>query len=316
MYLEQIKFFLELSNAKLNKDRGFISVNILNLLTKEQLKVPADFDKLLKEKLVAFEQKHYLKDTVVIILSDHGATSYRESDFNRFGILEYYNPFLSIQMPDFLVNTFWGKALKSNKHKMITSFDLHKTLKHIYVLNKYGLDKNAESECQKVFSKSDHYIRPLRGVSLFSEIPAERSCKDALIPVDFCLCEPDINTEISENNFIKETSLTFRTVGQAVVDKLNDKPVELKKLCQAYSILNVHSVKKMPKSYSQEKLMYEIQLSVEPGPSTFNTDIEVKGSTIFVGQIIRENGYGIESSCLTNGYDTLRYQCFCKQKYK
>ncbi len=56
--------------------------------------------------------------------------------------------------------------------------------------------------------------------------------------------------------------MTFRTVEKAVVDKLNYKPVEIKKLCQAYSILNVHSVKKIPKS--QEKLMYEIQLSVEP----------------------------------------------------
>lgn len=310
IYLTQIRDFLELANSKTNEGRGFISINIFKLLTQSQFEVAPDFDRFLRDSLIAFEKKGWLKNTVIFISSDHGGTSYGKADFNKFGVLEYYNPFLGIKMPRSMRHSFWERALKTNRHKMITPFDLHKTLKHIYALNKYGFNHKA-TECRRIFEKSNVQIRPLRGISLFSEMPVDRSCEEALIPIDFCTCDPGVNVQISEAEFQTETKLTVRDAAQAIVDRLNDKSDELKKLCRSYNLNRVQSVKKLAKKSRQTgRQGFEFRILLEPGASVFKADIEVKRSLVtLVGQIFRENEF--EASCLTNPNEIFKYQCVC-----
>ncbi|EPB78142.1 hypothetical protein ANCCEY_02782 [Ancylostoma ceylanicum] len=113
---------------------------------------------------------------ISIIMGDHG---------NRIGLVQYkYTgrieermPLMAIRLPpDFkkLHPKEYSNFLV-NKYKLTSNFDIHQTLKDI-ALMKYGSTRR---------SSTQNYGR---GISLFDEIPANRSCFEAYIPENFCTC--------------------------------------------------------------------------------------------------------------------------------
>lgn len=307
--MNQIQDFVERMNLPLNKHRHYISVNNLKTVTHDQYEIPPGYDRALKQTLLGFEQKGYLKSTFLMILGDHGGRPlyYHHDNFNRYGGLEYANRFLSLKIPDILKNTTFAANLRANKKKLMSSFDLHKTLKHIFVISKNGLNDRRD-KCRQLFTQHFPSIRVLRGISLLENMPHNRSCEEALIPVGFCTCAS--KTQVDETDFFKETKLKFIHVESFLVDQLNNKTKSLKALCQTYQLKRIQELMRIGKAQK-----YQVLFLAEPGKSLFQAVIKVNSSNQLIelmDRIVRVNKYGSQSDCLTGEQRAYKDQCFCK----
>ena len=118
----------------------------------------ADYDLL---HLLKFLVKNkYDQNTMLVLLGDHGS---RNDDVRNTmqGKLEERLPWLSITLPKWVVEKYpdVGKAMMLNQDILCTPFDVHATLRHVLT---YPTTPKGE-----------------KGRSLFTEVPADRTCKDA-----------------------------------------------------------------------------------------------------------------------------------------
>ena len=303
-------------NLPVNKNHSYISVNLLKRLTHDQYEIPPGFDQHLKRLLMELEQKGHLKNTFLMILGDHGGRPlyYHGDNYKLYGALEYPNRFLSIKIPEVLKNTIFASNLKANKDKLMSSFDLHKTLKHIYMMSKVGVNGQSNN-CRQLFANHFPEVRVLRGVSLFENVPQNRSCEDALIPVGFCTCAFKIPTK--ENKFIKETGLNFQSVGEFLISRLNDKTERLKALCMPYKLNRIGNFMRLNESDDQLKTQkYQAFLMADPGNSLFEAVVEINSNKeiALVDKIVRISRYGSQSDCLIGGDRAFKDRCFCQKK--
>ena len=174
-------------NLKENQNKNYFSSNLFAFLTHDRFEIPDGFDFALHAQLTEFERNGFLDNTLLVVLSDHGGRPYAYGDkaFSQFAGLEYPNSLLSIKLPRNLRNTTYARNFFENKDKLITPFDVYKTLKQFYYLTRNGNFK--EAECRLLFSESEVNVRALRGVSLFENVPANRSCKEAIIPIQYTI---------------------------------------------------------------------------------------------------------------------------------
>lgn len=96
-------------------------------------------------------------------MSDHGFKFGHVSNLQR---LEQDWPFISIRLPKFMRKTEFQENLAKNKYKLSTHFDLYKTLKQFFYINKFGgIDPILKNqECRKLFQENDYKTRALRGL--------------------------------------------------------------------------------------------------------------------------------------------------------
>ena len=144
VYFDQIKQFVETMNFEENKEKSFMSINILKMMTHDQFASARAFDTRFRDQLEEFKRKGFLDETLLIILGDHGGReySYGNSVMQEFAGNEFNNPFLSIKLPDSMRNTLFFDNFMENSAKLVTSFDLYKTLKHFSFLSQNGLDRD------------------------------------------------------------------------------------------------------------------------------------------------------------------------------
>jgi hypothetical protein len=123
--------------------------------------------------------------------------------FQDIGRLEDSNPFLSVILSDDLrrAKPEWVTNLKNNAHLMSTPFDLHATL--MSIANK---------------TKSDKKKSIKRGYSLLHEqIPTNRTCEHAGVPIEYCPCFDNVNIVMkSENN-----AQIIQRMGEFVINNAN-----------------------------------------------------------------------------------------------
>jgi len=136
-----------------------------------------------------------------------------------------------------------------------------------------------------------------------------RSCAEALIPIQFCTC---VNKEnIDEDRFLKETGDDFSYTAQVIVENLNKKIEHLKSKCAVFTVKSVKSVKKI---IGEEKnIIFEFTILAEPGDALFKAliQIEDEAKIDLKSRISRENKYGKTSACLTGNEREFRDFCYC-----
>ena len=115
------------------------------------------------------------------IFSDHGIRLSKYAYETELGRREKKLPFISINIPKKLLNTQYFSNAKKNKDRLISFYDVYQTIRHFLYIQKG--DSNSTQ-----FSINDKNIHYLRGISLFNEIPINRSCNDALIPENHFSC--------------------------------------------------------------------------------------------------------------------------------
>ena len=306
-------FVNHLNNFPQNKP--YFSFNFIKSYTHDYLYVPPNLDLKLYNMLKQFEDKGYLDDTLLVLMSDHGSRVTLYSFETDQGRNERTWPFLSIRLPKRLRNTQYAKNLLNNKRKFISHFDFYKTLRHFSYLNVYDQtnsrnDQVNSEKCRTNFQNSDFYERSLRGVSLFEDIPKKRSCSDAMVPNIFCSCSN--KEKISEEKFLKETNLTFRNAGLVILNQINLMTEQLRSYCSLFSLRKVISVKSFQLN---DFVLYELKLLFSPADAVFLGYLKANfknPSDIKVYQkAIRFNRYGNQSNCINR--KKLFGYCYCKK---
>ncbi|CAJ0603349.1 unnamed protein product [Cylicocyclus nassatus] len=147
----------------------------ITTLTHEAGLLIETMDEFVKSSLEDLFVNGALDNSVSVIMGDHG---------NRIGLVQYsYTgrieermPLMAIRLPSNFKTLYpkeYGNFL-ANKWKLTSNFDIHQTLKDI-ALMRLGADRPATRD-------------EGRGISLFDEIPSNRSCYDAYVAENFCTC--------------------------------------------------------------------------------------------------------------------------------
>ncbi|KAL3222395.1 hypothetical protein MRX96_050009, partial [Rhipicephalus microplus] len=145
------------------------------------------------------QERRLFDDTVVILLSDHGARfgAARTSEIGRH---EDKTPFGFIALPQRLLRRYPTVAvnLEVNQRRLVMAYDLHATL---LALSPYpGMHFNPSLTTQ-------------RGVSLFGHVTAQRGCGDAFVSAQFSVIQrviPGTRTGASARDYTLTSTSTRR----------------------------------------------------------------------------------------------------------
>ncbi len=223
-------------------------------------------------------------------------------------------------MPEKLRNSIYQKNINENKRKLVSHFDLYKTIKHFTYLNKNSQLKTRPEAGQalkcrsKYFAESYPKIRSRRGISLFETIPLNRTCQQALIPLSYCNCVQK-TALLSESDFFALTKVNYKQIGDFITNELNLIANEFRSKCELFVLEAILSANKL--SYFDSEY-FEFTLKYQPGNSTFETSILVNdkenNELKIHDRIFRVSRYGTQSSCMTDS----KYFgfCFCKKSLK
>ncbi|CAK9291643.1 unnamed protein product [Gordionus sp. m RMFG-2023] len=202
-----------------------------------------------------------------------------------------------------------------NTERILTPFDVHKTLLHLIKLNEHGtyIDSNMSED--------------IRGFSFFEEIPFNRSCESAEIPFHYCPCN------LIGGGLADSKSKKFEIGAQLIVAKVNDllkpfhdKCVTLKlnhiAVVRIFSIngqdynpnytIDFHNNSYNSIRSSNFRLLLTVE--VEPSEALFEASLKFNSITQsydkIVGDVSRINKYGNQSSCIID--QAMKKFCYCK----
>jgi len=290
------------------EETSYFSFNFLKYYTHNYLSVPRGFDLKFKQMLNEFENNGQLKKTMLLIMGDHGnrLTSYF-TDTN-YGEIEHRNPFLSIRLPESLWSSFYFKNMFENQNKLVTPFDLYKTLKQFFYLNKNGFYLG--NECRKNFQNGNDNIRSLRGISLLERIPNNRTCFDSMVPSTYCNCNK-VYSNIKNDEFFRKTNSTLNSSSLILLNHINNRTSSYREICSVYEMNRVISVRRVVSDNKIEHFEFKIMLN--PNRAIFKGNLILRNKMLFVyGDIKRLSLYRNESSCMADY--ALHGFCLCSKK--
>ena len=299
-----------LNSDEANRKLPYFSFNFLKYYTHDLILVPDGFDSGLRDMLENYAKNGFLNDTMLVFFSDHGSRMNEFAHTTDAGKMERSMPFLGIRLPNRMQATKYAKHLHNNRNKLISTFDVYKTLKHFFYINKLGLNskKLNSLECREHFKKSNHSIRSLRGISLFEKIESGRSCLDAIVPSGYCICNP--KASISEEGFSEETKYDVVSAARIIIGEINKITDSVRSKCARFKLDTIASLKK---SVFSTKNLYEFQILLQPGNALFEATLkyEKKSSKLRLhDKVLRISRYDKQSDCMKEhqfyGF------CFCE----
>ena len=269
----------------------------------------------------------HMDRAVVAVISDHGL---RLGNFTatHIGRLEKNFPFLSLIVPTKLKTKYpWiMRNLLLNSQRVTTAFDVHHTI--------IDIAKGIFQDISPLVNKT----RVARNI--FSLIPTSRTCEDAGIPPNFCICGQDYNVLPNNDTLVKY-------LGTFAVNQLNLALANVSSICRRLTLLNVTEAKvKYTCSNSPSKKRkwnlgflnallefslgydaddcvqggrYELLFHTLPGNGLFEVMVEYSDIAMppdmtkmsLVGDIARIDRYGNQSHCIQRNA-LLRQYCYCK----
>ena len=179
----------------------------------ENLVAAADDD--LRYFLRELADDGYLDNTLLVLASTTGARApeFRSAEPGR---TEERNPYLGIRLPPWMQRKHPTAAgnLRSNARRLVTPFDVHATFEEL--VNFTGSGGGGPDD-----DAGRH-----RGISLFKEIPARRTCDDADVAPHLCNCLERTSTTVYD----------VRNVVAEVVRHVNNLTKDLRDLCSEFSV--------------------------------------------------------------------------------
>ena len=100
-----IKQLIDRLNDNTNKHLPYFSFNFLKYYTHDFFVTPTGLDAELTSLIKNFEDKGYLNNTMLVMFSDHGSRLSRYGYYTEPGRMERSMPFLSVRLPQRLINT-------------------------------------------------------------------------------------------------------------------------------------------------------------------------------------------------------------------
>lgn len=297
--------------TKVYHDKPHMAFAFITRLTHDNINSVGYADEPYYNFFNQMEQEGRLNNSVVFFYSDHG------SRFGKFrstylGKLEERLPFMFILFPKWFIQRYpeIDKVLKINSYRLTTPFDIYETLVDILYF---------DGKVQKATIKD-------RGISLFHEIPEERSCNDASILPHWCTCLQRIP--------VNTTDVIVEKIALSLVSRINKMTHHVQKKC---AFLQLKTVKEAAKMIATDKILrfqkslndvlnqqvfygnrvdaivdYQLTVETTPGGAQFETTArydEQEGTFTLMEEVSRVNSYGSQSSCID--ILALKMYCFC-----
>lgn len=269
------------------KDGGRYSFSWSNSMTHDFLNYVGYTDNPISNFLTSADDLGILNNTVVIFISDHGI---RWGDIvdTRIGKYEERMPFAFLVFPQWFRERYprqW-ENLQANQHRLTTPFELYKTQWDILYL-----------------SRRTTKVPEGRGISLFDEIPVERTCDDAQISPHWCVCDPYEELDPSSAHVHRAT--------KHAIFHLNNMVADFKDLCAVLSLKSVLNAEVHTPADRSLGVNYRVVFLVEPSGGKFEATVQRKESQFKVlGDVSRINKYGKQSRCVSEF--KLKPVCFCR----
>ncbi|XP_071091028.1 uncharacterized protein [Haliotis cracherodii] len=241
-----------------------------------------------------------LEKTILIYFSDHGSRiGHIRNTF--VGRLEERLPIMFFVFPQWFKKKYPNviENMKTNSRRLTTPFDVYETLKDILYFD--GNVKQA--------SVTD------RGISLFSEVPRDRSCDTAAILPHWCTC--------LEREYVPVTSVNVTNAAKSILNHINEELFDYGHLCEVLKVQEIkEAVLMIPNKgvlqhlkNTRIKAVLTLQLTfvTSPGGGLFEGTVtldETTGRYSTAGDISRINRYGDQSKCMDNFH--LQKYCYCK----
>lgn len=260
-------------------------------------------DKIQSDWLHKLLKLDMLNNTILILMSDHGGRHGPVRRMKQSG-WEIINPYLGIRLSESFLKLHpkVGKILEANKNLLVTPLDIHKTLKDVLRFSSEG----------RINLKSHD-----KSLSLFSPIPRNRTCKEAIIRDKLCFCDNYATLNINDN------------LVQLIVKIIETKTIKLiepiKEKCKKFKIIKINEAYKIIKkrktyqNYLNQKVMFKIKFTVDYFNGTYESHSTVTYSkkmnmpSIIVDEINRLDRYGSQADCVEREYPSLALFCFCKK---
>ncbi|SPP85286.1 Hypothetical predicted protein [Drosophila guanche] len=243
-----------------------------------------------------------MDNSVVVFFSDHGLR-FGPTRSTWSGHLEERLPAMFIWLPAGLRQTQpqLVEALRLNRNRLTTPYDLHMTLKHILAMS--GRTNGLESlgtapscpQCQ----------------SLLLPVPEQRSCADVGIEDHWCTCW--------SYDKISTSSKETRLLAMRVVSHINQfvhsfRNGTLAKLCAPLTLSVVKSAYQAHRNALDPENMRTVRLTLVASPSNGLFEATVRhnqtdNSMTVTGSVSRLNMYINESDCIQDS--AAKKYCYC-----
>jgi hypothetical protein len=252
-----------------------------------------------------------LSNSILIVMSDHGIM--RNAIKNTLtGRTENRMPLFAIVIPSFMRSKFphIHRNLQINTQRLTSPFDVHETLVDV-------LEGNFVRSRE---SLNNHKKLP-RGISLFQEIPDGRSCNDAEIRGDYCVC--------GSYEQLNKTAEVSERLAQFLVSYINHYLSKHGGKCSTLHLLNIIDTflmksnlrrQKDQESFSLRNVIFQPEpeedtylcvFETVPGHAVFEATVRStsKGSYNVIGRVNRMNKYGNQSYCIQDKFS--KPLCYC-----
>ncbi|KAG0717944.1 hypothetical protein GWK47_007913 [Chionoecetes opilio] len=286
---------------------GELSHDDFNLIT------VADEDLL--ALLTSLRNEGHLNKTMLVVMSDHG---HRFSSIRGTlqGKQEERLPFLALALPQSFKAAHPSSAdnIRMNIHRLTTPFDLYPTMQDILHFPGARLGQVVD-----------------RGISLFSQIPAARTCADAFVEPHWCAC-------LSWEPISVEEDMVKRAA-HALVHYVNTYTSTHRSLCLqlrlgqllwAGKLLPTKGLLKFKKNMdvdgflpdltdetSVSEVVYQVTLTTSPGLARYEASltysIKLDTFSVKMDDVSRTNKYGDQAHCVEKNLDHLRKFCYCRE---
>lgn len=314
-----LKYWRELRNLYDQKNRSTFSFLFSSETSHDDYNLVQVMDDHLSLEFESLQRASYLNNTIVLVMGDHGRR-FGPVRQTQSGKLEEKLPFLAVITPPSFKEKFPKSYanLKTNSDRLVTVFDLHATLKRI-------LDFRFDGGVGDVGQ---------REISLFDEIPENRTCDDAQIKPHFCSCLKWTDIDDPGNDAV------VRNATDIVINRFNEMNAEAKGLCAQLTVNRILSARMMaprdelmafkesqdydnylPDLSGNKKVtafIYQIRFTTKPSDADYEVSVtyfeEYNRFVFSDNDVSRLNMYGDQPKCIINTFHHLRQYCYCLKK--
>lgn len=272
------------------KEERYFGLFWINSLSHNNMNRPSALDEHNAQFLQDLMSNGIMNNSLVIFLSDHGMRfgKIRET---YVGWLEERLPFFFLWVPEWYRKLYPEKYenLLVNQNRLTSPFDLHLTLQEVL----YDSSPKGSVSCPNC-------------LSLFEEIPHNRSCPEAGITDHWCTCS-QYQTLPVDNPLAKSMAdFTISEINRLL--NTNKDKITSGYKCSELSLKSITSVRsKLDAKMSYEQ--YTINIVALPSEAMFEATISNKDHFKILGTVSRINAYGNQSSCANEAF--LKLYCFC-----
>ncbi|CAN7997927.1 unnamed protein product [Ixodes pacificus] len=273
----------------------------INSLTHDDVNGGSRVDHLYKSFFQSLVRGIYIDNTIVVFMSDHGQRWGRIRN-TYVGMLEDRLPMLFIRFPPTFRRHHPNimRNIHINSRRLITPFDLHATLRNLVKFEGTSRQLDVDDLPDNLQD-----VARERAVSLFGEVSVNRTCRDAGIDEQWCVCRPSI-AEKPENRRVKIAALSL-------LKHINGLLVSHKNICAEQRIRSIRSARVYTADpQNLGALDYSVTLETNPGNSVFEATVRVyddEREPMVLGDISRLNIYKGKADCV--GSASVKKFCFC-----